>query len=59
SYQPVLTMHGHIHESTRLTGSWMDVIGQTYCYNGSHDGPELSIITFNPADPGSAARELL
>lgn len=58
-YQPALTMHGHIHESTRLTGSWNDILGRTWCYNGSHDGPELSIITFNPAEPGSATRELI
>ena len=58
-YQPVLTMHGHVHESTRLTGSWKDIIGRTHCYNGSHDGPELSIIIFNPADPGAATRELI
>ena len=58
-YQPVLTMHGHIHESTKLTGSWKEVLGRTWCYNGSHNGPELSIITFNPAEPGSATRELI
>lgn len=58
-YQPILTLHGHIHESTRLTGSWKDKIGQTQCFNGAHDGSELSVITFNPADLGSAERELL
>lgn len=59
NYQPALTMHGHIHESTRLTGRWKDMLGRTWCYNGSHDGPELSIITFNPAEPGSATRKLI
>ena len=58
-YQPVLTLHGHIHESTRLTGSWKDKIGKTKCFNGSHDGPELSIITFNPENPESATRILI
>lgn len=56
---PIITLHGHIHESTRLTGSWSDRIGRTHCFNGSHDGPGLSIITFNPEDPGSAVRELI
>lgn len=58
-YQPLITMHGHIHESTRLTGSWQDKIGRTNCFNGSHDGSELSLIIFNPADPASAERELI
>ena len=58
-YQPLLTLHGHIHESTRLTGSWKDKIGKTICFNGSHDGPELSIISFNPEKPESATRILI
>jgi uncharacterized protein len=45
--QPLLTLHGHIHESTRLTGSWKDKIGKTFCFNASHDGPELSLIKFD------------
>ena len=27
--QPRLTLHGHVHESARLTGSWQDRIGRT------------------------------
>jgi uncharacterized protein len=58
-YQPSVTLHGHIHESTRMTGNWKDVIGCTYSFNGAHDGTELCVITFNPAEPGSAGRELI
>ncbi len=58
-YQPLVTLHGHIHESTRLTGSWRDRIGRTHMFNAAHDGPELSVVKFSPADPGSAERELL
>ncbi len=57
--QPLLTMHGHIHESARLTGSWRDRIGDTYCYNGSHDGPELAVVEFDPSEPEKAERTLL
>jgi Icc-related predicted phosphoesterase len=46
--QPLLTLHGHIHESTRLTGFWQQQIGNTVAFNAAHDGPELSIIKFNP-----------
>ncbi len=56
---PLLTLHGHVHESARLTGSWRDKIGRTEAFNGSHDGPELSLIRFDPNFPGSATRQLI
>ena len=57
--QPLLTMHGHIHESTRLTGHWMQMINRTVSFNASNDGPELSLISFNLEDPAKASRLLL
>lgn len=57
--QPRLTLHGHIHESARLTGSWRDRIGETHLLGGAHDGPELALVRFDPADPESASRELV
>jgi Icc-related predicted phosphoesterase len=57
--QPLITLHGHIHESPRITGSWKDRIGRTYAFSAAHDGPELALVRFSPEDPGSATRELL
>jgi len=57
--QPLLTLHGHIHESPRLTGYWHDRIGGTVCLSAAHDGPELSLIKFDLDNPGTAVRELL
>ena len=57
--QPLLTLHGHVHESARLTGSWKDRIGRTYAFSAAHDGPELALVRFNPEDPGAATRELV
>jgi Icc-related predicted phosphoesterase len=57
--QPCLTMHGHIHESARLSGSWRDRIGETHLLGAAHDGPELALVRFDPADPSSARRELI
>ncbi len=57
--QPLVTLHGHVHESARLTGRWQDRIGRTYAFTGAHDGPELAVVRFNPEDPGNAVRELL
>ena len=57
--QPLLTLHGHIHESARLTGRWSQRIGRTYCFSAAHDGPELALVRFDPADLSLATRTLL
>lgn len=58
SRQPLLTLHGHIHESARLTGSWRDTIGRTLIFSAAHDGPELALIRFDLENPDTATREL-
>jgi Icc-related predicted phosphoesterase len=57
--QPLLTLHGHIHESARLTGRWRDRIGRTHLMSAAHDGVELALVRFDPNDPAGATRELL
>lgn len=57
--QPRVTLHGHIHESSRLTGEWNTRLGATVAINGAHDGPELSLVRLDPEHPGQATRELL
>jgi Icc-related predicted phosphoesterase len=57
--QPLLTLHGHIHESARITGSWKDRIGNTFCFSSAHDGPELALVRFDPTQPENATRTLL
>jgi len=57
--QPLLTLHGHIHESTRLTGFWKQQFGKTISFNASHDGPELCIVKFDIEEPENAERFLL
>jgi Icc-related predicted phosphoesterase len=57
--QPLISLHGHVHESARLTGSWRDRIGRTFAFSAAHDGPELALVRFDPGDPASATRELL
>lgn len=57
--QPLITLHGHIHESTRITGIWMEQIGRTWAFSAAHDGPELAVVAFDPGKPQAATRELL
>jgi Icc-related predicted phosphoesterase len=56
---PLVTLHGHVHESARLTGSWRDRIGRTHVLSAAHDGPELALVRFRPEEPGSAERDLI
>lgn len=57
--QPLVTLHGHVHEAARLTGFWQEKIGRTFCFSAAHDGPELAIVCFDPAQPDKAIRRLL
>jgi len=57
--QPLVTLHGHVHESAKLTGSWKDRIGRTHCFSAANGGPELALVRFDPACPDDATCELL
>jgi Icc-related predicted phosphoesterase len=57
--QPLITLHGHVHESARLTGSWRQQLGSTLCFSAAHDGPQLALVRFCPENPAAATRELL
>ncbi len=39
-HQPLLTLHGHIHESPKMTGSFFDRIGRTLIINPGASGRE-------------------
>jgi len=57
--KPLLTMHGHIHESTSITGHWKQKSDDTIMMNAAHDGSELSLIRFYLDDLENAWRELI
>jgi uncharacterized protein len=57
--QPVLSLHGHVHETAILTGKWKEQLGTTWAFGGAHSGPELPLVRFNPEEPGTADRELI
>jgi len=59
SRQPLLTMHGHVHESARLTGSWKERIGRTTALSAAHGGPELALVRYDIRHPEEAERELI
>jgi Icc-related predicted phosphoesterase len=56
---PHLTLHGHVHESARVSGHWRQRIGRTWCLSAAHDGPQLAVVRFPLEDPAAAERLLL
>lgn len=52
--QPFLTLHGHIHESPQMSGSWNDRIGETICINVGSSYPEdkLNCVVIDADDLG-------
>ncbi len=57
--QPFITLHGHVHESARITGKWQQQFGRTNAFSASHDGPELSLVIFELHNPQWAERILI
>jgi len=59
-YQPYITLHGHIHETVRCTGKFMQIIGKTTCITSGNDNnsEELSVILLD-LDNNKFERRLL
>lgn len=57
--KPMITLHGHVHESTRITGNWSEKIGNTYAFNAATDQKGLSVIKFYLDSPADAHRIIL
>lgn len=57
--QPWITLHGHIHESVRITGEWKQQTGRTFSYSAAHDGTELAIVKFQIDNPAECERMII
>lgn len=58
-HQPLITLHGHVHESTYITGSWRIKTDKTYSFTAAHNGPELAVVRFDTMHLDEATRELI
>ncbi|MDP3733840.1 MAG: metallophosphoesterase [Nanoarchaeota archaeon] len=59
--QPYVTLHGHIHETVAMSGSFRQVIGNTLSLaSGNHNvGKNLAVVVFDLYDLGNARRIIL
>ncbi len=59
SEQPLVTLHGHIHEASSITGRWQQKIGQTYAFSAAYDKEKLALVEFDTENLESAQRKII
>ena len=59
THQPLLTLHGHVHESAHITGWWKEKVERTYSFTAAHYGSELAVVRFDTNHLENATRELI
>ena len=57
--KPMITLHGHVHESSGITGKWRDRLNSTDMFSAAYDGDELALVKFNAESPEVAERLIL
>ncbi|WP_145957689.1 metallophosphoesterase family protein [Labilibaculum antarcticum] len=50
--QPILSLHGHIHESPMLSGTWIEKIGESYCINPGRNAQQLHAVIIELDEKG-------
>ncbi len=58
-YQPFLTLHGHVHESSQLTGEWKHSWERSLSFNAAFTHEKLAIVSFDTNNPMDATRTLI
>lgn len=57
--QPYITLHGHVHESSTLTGNWRQQFNRTHAFSAAFDGIGLALVIFQIDDPQKADRKII
>lgn len=56
---PFLTLHGHVHESSRLSGDWKSKFGNTFSFSAAYEGDKLAVIFFDTDNLNKAFRKII
>jgi Icc-related predicted phosphoesterase len=59
TFQPFITLHGHVHESSQITGEWRQTFDRTVSFSAAYNGEKLAIINFDTNNPQEAERKVL
>ena len=55
-HRPLVSLHGHIHESPYLSGFYRCTIGHTLAVNPGHQAGKLHAVAFDTDDPSASLR---
>jgi Icc-related predicted phosphoesterase len=53
--QPTVSLHGHIHESPRVSGRWAETLGSTLAFQPGQTPERLHAVVLDTSDPGGTA----
>jgi len=56
---PFITLHGHIHESSTITGHWSQNFGKTRSFSAAFDGAQLALVKIDLEHPENNRRDLI
>ncbi len=56
---PLVSLHGHIHESSRITGHWKQKINKTWAFSAAYEGDELAVVQFSLRNLKEAERFII
>src|SRR6056297_69165 len=57
--QPLLTLHGHVHEACSITGRWQEQIKHTYAFTAAFDKNKLALVEFYLEGLANAQRRII
>jgi Icc-related predicted phosphoesterase len=53
--QPTVSLHGHIHESPRVSGRWAETLGRTLAFQPGQTPDRLHAVVMDTSDPAGTA----
>lgn len=57
--QPYITLHGHVHETSTISGNWRQVFNRTHSFSAAFEGEGLCIVIFQIDNPAMAERKII
>ncbi|MCF8308218.1 MAG: metallophosphoesterase [Bacteroidales bacterium] len=57
--QPIVTLHGHVHEASEITGQWKTKLGETHAFSAAWKQSHLALVEFDLENPAEAKRRLV
>ena len=57
--KPYITLHGHIHESSRITGHWKQKLNKTWAFSAAYEKSQLAVVEFRLEEPEKAVRVII